>query len=200
MQACFFDRDAFNATNEFEHENWLAQFSWIENQVTEIKCCYRVTSHRRWFLIRFIISFLYFVKTDTFDRAERNAQGEKPWEHKNKTFHGQHQPRRWHNRWTFGAGIIKVDVLRAEILTDAPGPARTNFGRSGSTFKSRHISIPADRAVEPLPFVSDSLIEARIDRLLGHLDIEAPNSYLCELPCVKRHSHPMICSNLHDNK
>lgn len=98
-------------------------------------------------------------------RREKNMEYET--RKKNKTFHGPHQLLRWHNRWTFGVGILKVDVLRAEILTDA-GSSEDEFWSYGSDVKSRHISIPADKAIEPLPFVSDSLIEASIDRLLGH--------------------------------
>lgn len=120
-----------------------------------------------WLIIRFITSFPYCAKTDTFDRTKRNGQRGKT-RRKIKLFtRGRHQPRRWHSRWTFGAGIIKVDVLRAEILTDA-GSSKDEFWSFEFDVKSQRISIPADRAVEPLPFISDSLIEERIDRLLGH--------------------------------
>ena len=135
------------------------------------------------------------MKTDMFDRAKRNAEKknvEYDTQRKIKLFTSDVQPRRWHNRWTFGAGIIKVDILRTEILTDV-GSSKDEFWSFGLDVKSLPISILDRQNRYPVRFrLAYRGAYRSFTRLL---DIEV--SYLCELSCVKKHSHPMIC-NLYD--
>lgn len=83
-----------------------------------------------WFVIWFIISYLHPAKVETFDRNMHNGKTRNATR-RDKIFHEQHQPRCWNNRhrWTFGADIIKVDTLHAEIPTTAA--SSKNEFRSG---------------------------------------------------------------------